>query len=331
MGIVEDKEKVLKKYVTFRGLRNKGRGLKDIEYHIRKFILSSPKKLEDFDEETLVNYVSKITPKYKTSQLNTVKSSFLKNFIKWYFIDWSSKFRQLGTICKTEKPPKAYSPSQMISEEKFSTLIKYEDTNYWKAYFLTLFYSSSRPIEICNLKWKDIEFEVEGAYFTIFSNKNKEEFLKYVPEKVSFYLKKLKDNGSEYVFYNVRTKKPLTVKGAYWKLRKLSKEAWGEKLNLYLLRHSIGTINYNKDHVKDDDIAKQMGHSKSMKKVYVNNNRDKLKQIAKRIYIDTEDLPKAVRVKLEDRIEDGEKRMNNFEKKLLVIETLFKNHLEKFP
>lgn len=310
------KAQILKKYIKFRRLSNKSRGIKDIEFHINKFITSTKKPLANFDEVVLVDYLDKISKKYTISTLNTLKSSYIKNFIKWHFEDWSLRFRHLDKICKTEKPGETYTSEEMLSEDDFEKMMKDEDSTFWKAYFMTLFYGGCRPGEVCKLKWKDIEFVVDGAYVTIYSKKNKKSFIKFVPSDVAFRLKKLKKyTTSDYVFENERTKKIASVKTAYKRLRDLSEKVLGKRVNLYLLRHSIATIIYNKDDIKDDDLAKQMGHSKSMKETYQHNNREKLKEIARKIYISPEDdLPLEKKHELEIKIEQLEKDSKFYKK-----------------
>ncbi len=299
------KAQTLKDYIKFRALRNHSQnGLDDIKFQMGNFINHSKKHLKDFDEKMLMDYVTKINSKYKTNTANTIKSSFLKNFIKWYFEDWSSRFRHLDKICATEKPKPTYNSEDMLSEEEVQRLIKEEDSSFWKAYFLTLFYGACRPVEVVNLKWEQVEFEDDGAFITIFSKKNNRSFIKFVPSDVAFYLGKLKDNGSEYIFINPRTKKPIGVKGAYWKLRQMSEKTLGKKVNLYVLRHSIATILYNREDLKDDDTADQLAHSKSMKATYTHLDKTKLKEKAKKIYFKPEDLPPEKRLKLEEEIGD---------------------------
>ena len=322
------KKTILSEYVEFRSLKNKtSNSLSDIEYQIKNFINHSKKALDDFTEEMLIKYVSKINKKYKTNTANTIKSSFLKNFIKWYYLDWSSRFRQLDRICSTEKPDPTYTPEQMLTEEDVKKLIQKEEKVFWKAFFLTLFYGGCRPVEVINLKWVDIEFEEDGAFFTIYSQKNKENFLKFIPSDVSFYIQQL-PKTSDYVFCNSTTKKPVTIKGAYWRIRKLSNDVLGKKINLYLLRHSIATINYNKDDIKDSDIARQMGHSQSQKNTYVHNDKSKLKQKAKRIYIKPEELPREQRHKLEKQVSILEEEREETEKRLKEIESMIKIFVE---
>ena len=304
-----NKNKVLKEYLVFRSLRNKTPGgLRDIEFHINKFLTHIKTPIEQFDETILTKYVQKVNEKYKTNMANNIKASYLKNFIKWYFEDWSSRCRNLNVICQTQKSEPTYSSEDMLSEEDVKKLIKDEESVFWKAYFLTLFYGGCRPIEVINLKWSDVEFSKEGAYLTIFSKKNKRSFLKFIPEEVSFYLKKLDNQNSEYIFINPKTKKLITTKGAFWKIGQMSIKSLGKKINLYTLRHSIATIIYNKENIKDDDLAEQMGHTKSMKTTYVHNDRSKLKEKAKRIYFNPVELPPEKKHQLELEIETLKKQ-----------------------
>jgi integrase len=317
---MKTKSQILKEYIAFRSLKNKTTGgLRDIEFHINKFLKHSKKPLEQFNEVMLTKYVQEVNEKYKTNMANTVKASYLKNFIKWHFEDWSSRFRNLAVICQTQKSEPTYNPEDMLSEDDVHKLIKDEETNFWKAYFLTLFYGGCRPIEVINLKWDDVEFSEDGAFITIYSKKNKRTFIKFVPEEVSFYLKKLQDNDSEYIFINPRNKKIITTKGAFWKIGKMSEKSLGKKINLYTLRHSIATIIYNKEGIKDDDIARQMGHTKSMKETYVHNDRGKLKETARRIYFNPQELPPEKKHELELEIEELKKKGNDREKRYMAM------------
>jgi len=301
---MNNKNTQIKDYIKFRGLTNRGRALKDVENHIKYFLESSKKNIDDFDESMLINYIQSIKDKYTTTMLNTVKSSYLKPFIKWNFEDWSSRFRNLDKILRTEKANTKYTPNDMITEEEFESMIKEEESVFWKAYFLTLFYGGCRPTEVCNLQRKNVEFTEDGAYITIYSGKNNENFIKYLPIKVADYLKLIYDKGHDFVFFNERTNKPLTVKGAYFEIKKLSKKALDKPIDLYTLRHSIATIIYNNDNIKDDVNARQMGHTKSMKGKYVHNHKDKLKEQAKKIYMDIDNLPEERKHELELKVDE---------------------------
>lgn len=303
------KRTVLADYEKYKGLTVKSDKLRDMVFYVGLFVNFKKKDLDSYTENDLLDFLNSISSKYKVSSMNNIKA-YLKNFIRWYYVDWSARFRNLDKYCRSNKPDEAFNSNDMISEEDFKKFIQTEESHFWKAYFMTLFYGGCRPIEVSRLRWIDIEEdESGGGYMTIYSNKNKTSFLKYLPSDVMFYVNKLKNNNSEWVFINERTKKPVTKKGAYWECIRVSKIALNRHVNLLQLRHSIATINYNKEWMKDDDVAKQMGHTKSMKNVYVKNNKEKLKEIAKKIYISPEELPKERKHELELRIEKLEKHI----------------------
>lgn len=315
-----DKTKVLKDYIEYKKLSVHTITIKDIEFYIKNFIEYKSKPLESYEEKDLIVYINGISKHYANETLNTVKIH-LKNFIKWHYLDYSTRFRNLDKICRSQKGESRYKPEDMISVSDFEKLIQGERNNFWKAYFVTLFYGCCRPIEVCGLKWKDIEFTPDGdAFFTIFSKKNKKSFLKYLPKDATYYLKQLQNNNSEYVFMNPETQMPITKKGAYLRIRNLSKRVLGKKIDLYTLRHSIATINYNKDGVKDDTVALQMGHTKSMKGTYTHNDRAKLKENAKKIYVG-ELLPEK-KHELEIKIDMQNKQIENLNKQFESIKKI---------
>lgn len=237
----------------------------------------------------------------------------LKSFVCWHYEDWSKRFRNLDRILSMQKKEKTYSPEQMLTKEDVEKLVQSEEETRWKAFFLLYFYGGFRPNEVCQLKWIDITFEKEGCYIKTFSKKNHKEFQKYVPEDVCFYLKKWKDQNykSEYVFPTKRTKKhgvsvgdlPMTRSGVYQHLLPLAKRVLNKHVNPYILRHSIATILYNRDDLKDDDVAQQLGHSKAMKETYNNLSIDKIRARMKKIWINPEITPEK-KEEYEKRIEE---------------------------
>lgn len=318
--------KILNDYIKYKKLSVHSEKIRDIEFYVAKLLNFKKKDFNHFTESDLVDFFNSLG-NYTTWTQNFIKWT-IKNFLKWCFVDWSSRFRNLDKVCRTETPESAYKPEDMLSVSDFEKLVSAEKDIFWKAFFVTLFYGCCRPSEICILKWINIEFEKDGgAFFTIFSKKNKKSFIKYLPKEAAHYLKQMQSNKSEYVFINPLTELPITRRGAYWHIRKLSKEVLGKEIDLYTLRHSIATINYNKDNIKDDIIARQMGHTKSMKGVYTHNDREKLKADAKKIYVG--DLPPEKKHELELKIEKQQEQIDHLSKALWQMFGKHKNELRK--
>ncbi len=316
------KTKILEDYISYkRTTVNYEPKIKLIIYFVKPFIELSNKPLGKYEEKELINYLHLMDKKYSIGSMNQIKPT-IKEFIKWHYIDHPARFRNLDKLCRTQKKEKTYSPEQMLSKEDIEKLVQGENETRWKAYWLLLFYGGFRPGEVCKLKWEDIVFDKEGAFINVYVKKNGNSFVKYIPEDVCFYIRKIQNNNSEYLFPTKRTNKhgvpvgdsPMTVSGVWQRLTRISKEVLGKHVNPYILRHSIATILYNQEGVKEEDAAQQMGHSIDMKKTYNNLSREKIKERMKKIYINPEDLPEEKKPEVLKRLEEVEAWILDYQK-----------------
>ncbi len=301
-----NKATALSKHIEFKRTSVKFKPkIKDIERYISLFINHSKKPLSKFDENDLTKFINSLEQNYSIGTINGIKSN-VKVFIKWYYPNWSSKFRNLDKILQMQTPPRAYEPEQMIKFEDMEKLVKKEDNLMWKAYWLTLFYGGFRPSEACNLKWEQIYFEPQGIIIKIHTTKTNKDFYKSLPKEAEHLLKELKTNSNSELVFPSPLKKgfPILSRTACARLKRLSVKVLGREITPYILRHSIATILYNDDKRKDDDTANQLGHSKSMKKVYMNLDEDQMKANARKLWTSTKPLTKDEREELEDKIED---------------------------
>ncbi len=296
---MKQKEKVLLDYLEYKKVTaHTEQKIKAYKYFLGMFLNSTKKNLKDITEKDLINFLNVKSKHYSIGSMNEIKI-MLKSFIYWYYEDYPTRFRNIRKLCKWEKRERTYSPEQMLSKKDIEKLVQAENEPRWKAFWLLFFYGGFRPKEVCDLEWKDVLFAKEGAYIKVYVKKNGKSFEKFVPENVSFYLKKLQDNNSKYVFPTKRTKKhgvsvgdkPQTRSGVYQRLIPLAKKTLNKHINPYILRHSIATILYNRDDLKDDDVAQQMGHSKEMRHTYKNLSVEQLRERMKKIYIKPELTP----------------------------------------
>lgn len=306
------KQIVLNDYLEFKkGSVKTENKLKDIERYVKRFIESNNKQLDEFQESDLNKFLNSLN--FKTNTLNGVKD-YLKNFIKWYYPDYPSRFRTLDKILKRQDPGKTYEPEQMKTEKDIKELIKQEDDLMWKCYWALFFWGGFRPKECAELLWNQVYFEDKGVIIKIVVIKGDgkpKTYYKSIPKWVEPLLKKWKEyNTSEYLFpssHPTRKDKPILVRSVWLRLQRLSKKVFGESINPYIIRHSFGTIIYNKDNLKDEIAANQMGHGKSMKEVYTNLDEGKLKARARKIWSKGVQLTDTEREELEKRIEAIEK------------------------
>lgn len=308
-------KEALKNFLAYKSTSVGSLKLLDIERDIGKF-LKPIQDMRKFEEMDIVKHLEALK-KYSISHRNGIKA-YIKQFVKWNYPNWSYDFRNLDKICKTEKLPKTYQAEEMLSKEDIEKLVKGENSPFWKAYFLTFFYGGFRPSEACCLKWENIELTDEGAFISITATKNKKDFVKFVPSNVSFYLNKLKEESkSKFVFPSpFKTKEHISAKGVYFRLKELSKKALKRQINPYLLRHSVATLLYNRQDVKDEDVALQLGHTKNMRATYDNANLEMLKTKARKMWIETEDLPKKQKAKYEERLAELERSIGILQKQV---------------
>ncbi len=301
------KNQVLKQYIEHKKLRVKSEAkIKDIERDIDRFLKSSSKPLEDFTADELVSYLNSLGFKKRT--MNGIKA-YLKNFIKWKFEDYSTRFRNLDDICKSEKieeNDRAYEPEEMITKEEIKKLVDGETDLLYKNYWLILFYGGCRPSTTLALEWdKNIKFKEDEVIIKVKENKNKKTFYKSLPKIAEQYLIDWrKKNDSKWLFPSSKSDGHLHIKSAYGKLRRLSIKVLGKQVTLYCLRHSIATILYNSDDKEDGDVANQLSHTKNMKETYLNLDEDKKIANARKMYLKAPKLSKEKQTEFENKIKE---------------------------
>ncbi len=316
------KSNVLNEYIEYKKTSVKSLNkIKDIERYIDKFLNSFKQNISKCKEKDLVKFLNSLQKEYRIISINDIKA-YIKNFIKWKFEDYPKRFRHLDQLCRTEKPPKTYEPEQMLSLKEVEKLIKGEKDLMWKTFWLVFFYGGFRPSEVIVLKWNNVSFEDKGIIIKSFSKKNKKTFYKSLPNNAEHYIKEWKKyNQSEWLFPSpLREDDHIKSKSVYFRLKNLSKRILNKQVSPYILRHSIATIKYNDDSLKDDDVANQLGHTQNMKELYLNLDEEQLKTRARNIYV----KPKALTSKEKDEIkklkEEMKKQQEQQEEKLKYME-----------
>jgi len=303
-----DKTSILDKHIEFKRTSVKSEEkIKDTIRYIKKFLDFSKKPLGKYEEEDLTRFINSLN--YSTRTINDIKT-YLKIFIKWNYMDWSSRFRNLERICKTQRTGKAYKPNEMISLKEINKIIEVEHDLMYKVYWAVFFYGGFRPSEACRLKWNDIDFD-DGVTIRLHTTKTQKDYYKSLPIEVEHLLKEWKKyNGSEWVFPSpIRKDVPIVARSVCGRLKKLSKKAIGKVVVPYILRHSIATILYKDNNRKDDDTANQLGHNKSMKETYLNLDENELKSRARSLWIKPKKMSKETKDEYDKRIQDLEKEL----------------------
>lgn len=317
-----NKDKILKDYLEYKKLSVSSTDkLRDLERYTERFLKSSKKKAEDFGESEVINFINSLNGTFSIASINNLKAN-LKNFIKWFYEDYSTRFRNLDKICRTQQAPKPYSPEQMLSIKEVKKLVSGEKDLMWKVYLLVFFYGCFRPSEAIKLKWEQVFFEPKGTIIKTYSKKNNKTFYKSIPEDVTHFLREWrKVNDNEWVFPStMKEGEHIHRKTIYHRIKKLAKRVLNKDISPYVLRHSVATIKYNDDSLKDDDVANQMGHSTSMKNTYTNLSEEKIKARARKIWKTVKELTPEEK----DKVKKLEKELEEMRDKFKDIEWIVK-------
>jgi len=327
-----NKDTILEKHLEFKktSVHSKPK-LKDIENALRKFLNISRKPFSQFSEDEIVKFINGSNVAIRT--MNDYKS-YIKVLIKWHFPDWSSRFRNLDRICKQQKPQRSHEPEEMISYEDIEKIIKAENNLMWKNYFLVLFYGGFRISEACRLLWSQVFFEPKGVIIKIHTSKTNKDFYKALPPEAEQLLKELKKNSdSEFLFPSPFNKGESIHRHSVWdRLKPLSLKAIGRHIPPQIFRHSIATLLYGDDKLKDDIVANQMGHTKDMRETYKNLNAEKIKDQARALWIKTKSMTPTEREELKKMIEAQGQRLKEFEENSISkkdVEKMILNALQK--
>jgi len=317
----KDKEDIQNylKYVSITSssatrLENNKRTLINLRYTIEK-------SFDKITLEDLREYLSMLNSSKNTNSSQNEYKATTKRFLKWKFKDWSERFQDLSDIKLHMK----------INEEKINagTLLKAEDIKkimntekqlFWKSFFISLYESGLRPIELRQLLWKDVRLEIEGdlTEIHIFATKTSKARSVYVKE-ATFYLKKLKESSDcPLVFPSVKDHTKPLDKGvvANW-LKRLSLKALDRPVTPYLLRHTRATELYTNANIPDKIVQKFLGHSKSMSDVYTHMSNEDVKESMGNSVYNIDDMPREKKHELELKVERMEKQLFEISKKLL--------------
>lgn len=294
----KDTQTTLDKHIEFKRISVKHEPkLLDIKRTLGMFLDSTPHPLNKITEEDLVKFINSLTKKYAIRTINDIKT-YLKVFIKWNFLDYSSRFRNLNKICSQQKPPRAFNPNQMLKETDVKKLVEGEKDLMWKCFWMVFFFGGFRPSEVARLTWKEnVFFEKEGIIIKIHTTKTGKDFIKTFPSEVEQLLKQWREyNQSEYLFPSpINQGDCIRTRSICGRLKRLSKRTLGKDVVPYQMRHSFATLKYNDKSLKkaglsDDDIARQLGHTKNMKNTYMNLDEEALKTNARMLWVKPKEL-----------------------------------------
>ena len=286
------------------------------------------KPLDNITLEDLRGFLGLLNNSNLTQSSQTEMKASIKRFLRWRYKDWSERFDELRDIkLKFGFNEKKINSSVLLKKEEIEDLIDKETRLIWKAFFLTLYESGLRPVELRTIKWDDITFDVEKkgvSSLQIYATKTSKSRTTFV-QGATFYLKKLKkvrDTETPYVFPSPKDKtKPFSKDLVSHTLTRLCKKSIGRVVIPYIFRHTRAKELYLNPEIADSVVQKIMGHSQDMRGTYTRLDDEDVKEAMVKSVYDFEDLPPEKKIEFEERIkklEDDRTELKNMVRKMVT-------------
>lgn len=205
--------------------------------------------LDKWDYSVLCKFLELLNKSNKkTNTINDIKKA-LKRFLKFYYQDWSKRFRGLtngGIQQKKRNAQEKISKEKLLSVEDIQKLISGCDKFYFKALFSLFWDTSARPSEILNIRWEDLDLENNKIKITRFKTGNISR-LPLDPEGSIIHLENHKNNfifpdvkPKDYIFPSPRNRnQPISSQAVQSYLNTIGKKTIGRNdLFVYLFRHT---------------------------------------------------------------------------------------------
>lgn len=270
-------EQAYSQYLKYIELKQKLQSIRSLKGKFEKHILPYFKNYNIFDikENDYIEFQLFIDSKdysYNMKRnIHFILSGFLNYCIKYYGIK-NNVCSIVGCFKKKNIKPKE---EDFYTYKEFKQFIKYVDENVYKQFFITMFFTGTRPGEAMALKFSDLyKYYIdinktidEHGNRDISSPKTSSSYRQVtIDRKLYKDLLKLKNyyqnkyNDYSYDFFIFGGKKPLSPTTINRRKEKACKLANIRKIKLHGFRHSHATLLLNKG-IVIHEISKRLGHS----------------------------------------------------------------------
>lgn len=320
-GLPQQEKKVIEQYIDYRAIKVTSKDkLSDIRRHITQLRHITEK---DLNKLTLKDVRDFLTLLNKSERELAGKDDIkvnIKNFLKWKFKNWSKRFEDLKDIHTSSREKlinyKRINGNTLPTKEEIEIMLDAEPRLFWKTFFITLYESGMRPIELRLLKWSDVKFNVDGdvSEIAVYSTKTDKARTVYVNQATG-YLKLLRDRtktDTPLIFPSPYGKtKPISKPTVTQWLRRLSLTSIGREISPYFLRHKRAKELYIEQKGVSDEVAQKfLGHGKDMRTIYTRLSKEDVKEAMSKIVYNVDNVPEKTKHELEKRIDKYEKILN---------------------
>ncbi len=286
----ETEQEIINDYVDYVGITSNSKNrLSNVKRTLTQFSMLTGKEFGKITLKDLRGFLGLLNSSNKTQSTRNELKHTIKRFLRNHFKDWSERFNNLEDIkLNMGMNEEKINSDTILKKEEIDKIMNAEKKLFWKAFFITLYESGLRPIELRTLTWNKIKFDVDGdlSEINIYATKTSKARSVYVKE-ATFFLKRLREESdSDLIFPSVSDKmKPMGKEYPAMWLKRISLKVLGRQVYPYILRHSRATELYTNSDIPDKTAQKFLGHSKSMGDVYTHlSNKDVKEAMSKTIY-----------------------------------------------
>jgi len=313
-----EEQEIINDYVKYVGITSNSKNrLSNVKRSLSQFRMLTDKDFDKITLKDLRDYLGLLNTSNKTQSTRNEFKHTIKRFLRNHFKDWSERFNNLEDIkLNMGMNEEKINADTILQKADIDKIMKAEKKLFWKAFFITLYESALRPIELRTLTWNRIKFNVDGdiSEINIYATKTSKARSVYVKE-ATFFLKRLKEESdSDLVFPSTRDKtKPMGKEYPAMWLKRISLRVLKKQVYPYILRHSRATELYTNADIPDKTAQKFLGHSKSMGDVYTHlSNKDVKEAMSKTIYKQREIISKEKKHSLQLEVDQLKKQFKDY-------------------
>lgn len=239
----------------------------------------------------------------------------IKRFLKWKFEDWSIRFKEFSDFKYMEKgeKKKTLKYSDLFTPEEINQILKSINDPQLQTIIVLLHTTASRPEEILNLTFRDIDYK--NKILHVYSKKTKQGRDIPLSEEALSYLRRYEKefcpdtNPKSFIFTS--NDKPLGSSTLTTKFSRLQKKLKLKKQFFpYILRHS--TLQHWRLTLDPETYQKVSGHSiETALNFYGHLDSKQIKKQFNEKIFKAEELPESKREELEKEIENLKATLKN--------------------
>jgi len=279
--------------------------LNDIKSSLLQFLDIIEKPIDKITLDDVREFNAILGKSGRTPYTTNGTKAHVKRFLRFVFKDWSERFDAFKSLKQVSNAfnEKKINENTLLKKSEIELIMKKENDLMQKTYFITLYESGLRPKELRTIKWKEINFNVDGdlTQLNVFATKTSKARAVFVKESTQ-YLKALENNkDGDYVFYSKeQPSKPLPDTTAFHWIREMGRKHLHKEIFPYLLRHSRATELYK--NVNPKLAQKFLGHGSDMSDFYAHLSSQDVKEAMLKTIYKFEDLPKEKKNELNEAV-----------------------------